>query len=63
VLSATNIKRIVDMWDKPKHEEFKEKNLWSLQNACAEVFKGIKSPMFRLQAMELFNEVTENFMQ
>jgi hypothetical protein len=63
VLSATNIKRIVDMWDKPKHEEFKEKNLWSLQNACAEVFKGIKSPMFRLQAMELFNEVTEKFMQ
>ena len=56
VLSSTNIKRIVDEWDKPKHEEFKPRTLWSLQNACAEVFKKVKSPMFRLQAMEVFTE-------
>lgn len=56
VLSSTNIKRIVDEWDHPKYEEFKERNLWSLQNTCAEVFKKIKSPMFRLQAMEVFTE-------
>lgn len=57
ILSSTNIKRIVDEWDNPKHDEFKPRTLWSLQNACAEVFKGIKSPMFRLQAMEVFQEV------
>lgn len=56
VLSSTNIKRIVDEWDKPRYEEFKPRTLWSLQNACAEVFKKIKSPMFRLQAMEVFHE-------
>lgn len=59
ILSSTNIKRIVDTWDNPKYDEFKDKTLWSLQNACAEVFKGIKSPMFRLQAMEVFHEVFE----
>lgn len=56
ILSSTNIKRIVDEWDKPRHEEFKPRTLWSLQNACAEVFKKIKSPMFRLQAMEVFHK-------
>lgn len=56
VLSSTNIKRIVDEWDNPKYPEFKARTLWSLQNTCAEVFKKIKSPMFRLQAMEVFTE-------
>ena len=56
ILSSTNIKRIVDEWDKPRYEEFKPRTLWSLQNACSEVFKKIKSPMFRLQAMEVFTE-------
>jgi hypothetical protein len=56
ILSSTNIKRIVDEWDKPKYDEFKDRTLWSLQNACAEVFKKVKSPMFRLQAMEVFTE-------
>lgn len=56
ILSSTNIKRIVDEWDNPKYDEFKPRTLWSLQNACAEVFKKIKSPMFKLQAMEVFTE-------
>lgn len=56
VLSSTNIKRIVEEWDNPTHPEFEPRNLWSLQNACAEVFKKVKSPMFRLQAMEVFTE-------
>jgi hypothetical protein len=56
ILGSTNIKRIVDEWDNPRHDEFKPRTLWSLQNACAEVFKKIKSPMFRLQAMEVFTE-------
>lgn len=56
VLSSTNIKRIVSEWDNPKHKEFKPRTLWSLQNTCAEVFKRVKSPMFRLNAMEVFNE-------
>ena len=56
VLSSTNIKRIVEEWDNPTHSEFEPRNLWSLQNACAEVFKKVKSPMFRLQAMEVFTE-------
>lgn len=54
IISSTNIKRIVQEWDKPKYEDFKPRTLWSLQNTCAEVFKRIKSPLFRLEAMELF---------
>ena len=56
ILSSTNIKRIVEEWDNPRYEEFKPRTLWSLQNACAEVFKKIKSPLFRLQAFEVFHE-------
>lgn len=62
VLGSTNIKRIVDIWDNPEYDEFKERNLWSLQNCCAEVFKKIKSPMFRLQAMEVFTEHFEDML-
>jgi hypothetical protein len=63
ILSSTNIKRIVDEWDNPRHEEFAPRTLWSLQNACAEVFKKVKSPMFRLQAMEVFNEHFEEIFE
>ena len=61
-LSSTNIKNIVKEFDKPKYEEFKPRNLWSLQNTMAEVFKKVKSPLLRLEAMELFNEAIEKYL-
>ena len=61
-LSSTNIKNIVKEFDKPKYEAFKERNLWSLQNTTMEVFKRVKSPLFRLEAMETFSEAIDPYL-
>lgn len=63
ILSSTNIKNIVKEYDKPKFEAFKEKNLWSFQNTTMEVFKRVKSPLFRLEAMEFFDEAVEPYLK
>jgi hypothetical protein len=31
---------VLDQWDKPLHEEFAPRNLWSLHNAFTEIYKG-----------------------
>lgn len=61
IISSTNIKRIVDEWDHPRHEEFKPRTLWSLQNTTAEVFKRFKSPLFKLDAMQVFYDTFKVF--
>ena len=53
-LSSTNIKNIVKEFDDPKYDEFKPRTLWSLQNTTAEVFKKVKSPLLKLEVMEIF---------
>jgi hypothetical protein len=62
-LSSTNIKLIVKEFDNPKYEAFKDRTLWSLQNTTAEVFRRVKSPLFRLEAMEVFNEAIDNYLK
>lgn len=62
ILSSTNIKNIVKEYDKPKFEVYKEKNLWSFQNTTMEVFKRVKSPLFRLEAMEFFDEAVNPYL-
>ena len=62
-LSSTNIRNIVKEYDKPKYEAFKPRNLWSLQNTTAEVFRKVKSPLFRLEAMEVFEESIEPYLK
>ena len=60
-LSSTNIKNIVKEYDNPKYDEFKPRTIWSLQNTTNEVFKKVKSPLLRLDAMEIFNETIDKF--
>ncbi|MBO5141454.1 MAG: hypothetical protein J6C46_00365 [Clostridia bacterium] len=60
-LSSTNIKNIVKEYDDPKFDEFKPRNLWSLQNTTAEVFKKVKSPLLKLEVMEIFGETINKF--
>ena len=60
-LSSTNIKNIVKEYDKPRYDEFKPRTLWSFQNTTNEVFKKVKSPLLRLEAMEIFNEALDKF--
>ena len=37
----------------PKHEEFKERNAWSLHNAFTEAFKGLKPNVAMQSGIEL----------
>ena len=62
-LSSTNIKSIVKEYDKPKFEVFKDRTLWALQNTTSEVFKKVKSPLARLEAMEVFNEAIDPYLK
>ncbi|MEO7104389.1 MAG: DUF932 domain-containing protein [Gemmatimonadaceae bacterium] len=40
ILPPTNIKKLLDEWRNPKHEEFQPRTAWSLFNAYTEVWKG-----------------------
>ena len=62
-LSSTNIKNIVKEYDDPKYDEFKPRTLWSLQNTTAEVFKKVKSPLLKLEVMEIFGETIDKFIK
>lgn len=39
--TPTKITKIYNEWQTPSHKEFRERNVWSLQNAFTEVHKGI----------------------
>jgi hypothetical protein len=40
VMANSYIPKVLDEWREPRHEAFREKTVWSLQNAYTEVFKG-----------------------
>ena len=37
---ASKLPRVIHEWDFPSHEEFEDRNAWSLLNAFTEVNKG-----------------------
>jgi len=39
-IGKTMIADVLDQWEKPAHEEFAPRNLWSLHNSFTEVYKG-----------------------
>lgn len=39
-ISKVGIADVIDQWYAPNHNEFKDRNLWSLHNAFTEVWKG-----------------------
>jgi hypothetical protein len=53
-LGMANIGRIVEEWDSPAHDEFKERNAWSFQNAVTEVLKRVENPLEKVRASEEF---------
>jgi hypothetical protein len=56
-ISSTNIKRLIEYFDDANIEEYDNKrSVWMLYNTTAMVFKKIKSPLLRLEAMSIFNE-------
>jgi hypothetical protein len=40
VCAFSTLPRVVQHWREPEHDEFSSRNLWSLQNAFTEAFKG-----------------------
>lgn len=40
VLPASRLPKVIEAWEKPKHEEFRSRTAWSLFNAFTEVQKG-----------------------
>ena len=39
-IGKTMIADVIGQWDKPNHDDFADRNLWSLHNAFSEVWKG-----------------------
>ena len=44
-------------WEKPKHEVFKEKNMWSFYNACTEALKLSPPKEILTRHVKLHNEL------
>lgn len=63
ILPASNLPRVLEAWEKPKHPEFEPRNAWSLYNAFTEVTKS-RSPRVQMDATldlsNLFREVILN---
>ena len=49
------IDRVIEEYDNPRHEEFKEKTIWSFQNACTEIAKEIDNPERKIVATNRIN--------
>lgn len=39
-IGKTGVADVIDQWYNPNHAEFKDRNVWSLENAFTEIFKG-----------------------
>lgn len=48
VLPASWLPKVIEVWEEPRHEEFKPRTAWSLFNAFTEVQKGA-SPRQQMQ--------------
>lgn len=46
VLSSRTVAKAREEWDKPSHDEFQDRNVWSLFNDCTEAFKGSGGRIF-----------------
>ena len=40
ILLTTDVKKVIEQWDSPAHQEFDEFNVWRLFNAVTEIMKG-----------------------
>lgn len=48
VLPASHLPKVIEAWEKPKHEEFESRTAWSLFNAFTEIAKG-RSPRAQVE--------------
>jgi hypothetical protein len=48
VVAASQLPKVLDAWEKPRHEEFAPRTAWSLYNAFTEVLRG-QSPRAQME--------------
>jgi len=41
VLNTRSLPKVLEQWDTPDHEEFRNSNVWRFFNACTEAYKGL----------------------
>lgn len=63
IMSNTNISRFIRECDKPRHPDFEDKNLWSLQNNFTEITKLIDNPLYRVEATNAMSSLIERKLQ
>lgn len=49
VLPASNLPKVIEVWEKPRHEEFSPRTAWSLFNAFTEIQKS-RSPRSQIES-------------
>jgi len=54
--SSSDILPVVNEFENPRHEEFKERNAWSLYRSCTEVMKS-QSPAQHVDGFKALNVV------
>lgn len=58
-LNTRNLPKVVEQWDQPDHEEFKNDNVWKLFNACTEAYKGTSPEWIQNLSGKLHNHLDE----
>lgn len=60
---ATAIPAILNEWEEPPHEEFQDRNLWSLFNCMTSQFTGAKDPSRMINRSAALHGVCDSFAQ
>ena len=61
ILGPSKIKYLVEQWEKPLHDEFSNKNAWSLHNCFNEVFKDLTSADLVYHRNTVLNGMLDDF--
>ena len=58
-ITSSQVEKIVNEWYEPSHEDFNERNVWSLFNAVTEVAKGKANPHTMLKRSQRLHGVCD----
>ncbi|QDP52191.1 MAG: hypothetical protein Unbinned2902contig1001_33 [Prokaryotic dsDNA virus sp.] len=61
ILGPSKIKYLVEQWENPLHDEFSNKNAWSLHNCFTEVFKDLTSADLVYHRNTVLNGMLDDF--
>lgn len=56
-LNTRSLPKVIEQWDNPDHDEFKNDNVWKLFNACTEAYKGTSPEWIQKMSGELHSHL------